>query len=176
MGVVKPTSIQLGTCRWLFLDDVDRLIELGFEDTIKGIIQGLDVRRKLTFQAIQEGKTFEVGIGTGRDGRFLTETGRHHSDTAAVGKEKAKYLPASKYAATTSTEVFTPPSFERETNFPRPAPSHRPSFALCEAPKMITGENKISSASRGRGSRRAKSTKQRDISNAEQRMQNIVRA
>ncbi|KAG2339287.1 hypothetical protein BDR05DRAFT_1062257 [Suillus weaverae] len=35
---------------------------------------------------------------------------RHRPHTAAVNKEKAEDLPASKYAATTSTEKFTPPS------------------------------------------------------------------
>ncbi|KAG1740019.1 hypothetical protein EDB19DRAFT_1908614 [Suillus lakei] len=50
--------------------------------------------------------------------------------------------------------------------------------ALREAPKTITdGKNKISSASRGRGSRPIIiSTKQHDVGDAEQRTQNIVRA
>lgn len=50
-------------------------------------------------------------------------------------------------------------------------------FALREAPKTITdGRNKVTSTSKGRGSRPAKSTKQHDVGDAEQRMQDIVRA
>jgi ATP-dependent RNA helicase DDX31/DBP7 len=50
-------------------------------------------------------------------------------------------------------------------------------FALREAPKTITdGRNKVTSTSKGRGSRPAKFTKQHDVGDAEQRMQDIVRA
>ncbi|KAG2079147.1 P-loop containing nucleoside triphosphate hydrolase protein [Suillus decipiens] len=50
-------------------------------------------------------------------------------------------------------------------------------FALREAPKTITdGKNKTASVSKSRGSRPAKNTKQYDVGDAEQRMQNIVRA
>ena len=51
----------MGKCRWLVLDEADRLMELGFEETITGIIKGLDGRRKLAMQAMQEGKGMEVG-------------------------------------------------------------------------------------------------------------------
>ena len=57
----KTSSFNAGKCRWLVLDEADRLMELGFEDTIKGIIQGLDGRRKLAIQAVEEGKSAEVG-------------------------------------------------------------------------------------------------------------------
>ncbi|KAF9793294.1 P-loop containing nucleoside triphosphate hydrolase protein [Thelephora terrestris] len=57
----KTSSFNVGKCRWLVLDEADRLMELGFEDTIKGIIQGLDSRRKLAIQAVKEGKSVEVG-------------------------------------------------------------------------------------------------------------------
>jgi len=57
----KTSSFNAGKCRWLVLDEADRLMELGFEDTIKGIIQGLDGRRKLAIQAMEEGKSAEVG-------------------------------------------------------------------------------------------------------------------
>ena len=57
----KTSSFNIGKCRWLVLDEADRLMELGFEDTIKGIIQGLDSRRKLAIQAVEEGKSAEVG-------------------------------------------------------------------------------------------------------------------
>ena len=57
----NTSSLNVGKCRWLVLDEADRLMELGFEETIKGIIQGLDGRRKLAIQAVQEGKSLEVG-------------------------------------------------------------------------------------------------------------------
>ncbi|KAG2036447.1 hypothetical protein BDR03DRAFT_866006, partial [Suillus americanus] len=50
-------------------------------------------------------------------------------------------------------------------------------FALREAPNTITDrKNKISSVSKGRGLRPVKSTAQHDVGDAEQRMQDIVRA
>ncbi|KIY49111.1 DEAD-domain-containing protein [Fistulina hepatica ATCC 64428] len=57
----NTTSFNVGKCRWLVLDEADRLMELGFEDTIKGIIQGLDGRRRLAQQAMQEEIGREVG-------------------------------------------------------------------------------------------------------------------
>jgi ATP-dependent RNA helicase DDX31/DBP7 len=57
----KTSSFNVGKCRWLVLDEADRLMELGFEDTIKGIVHGLDGRRKLAIQALEEGKSAEVG-------------------------------------------------------------------------------------------------------------------
>lgn len=57
----NTSSFNVGKCRWLVLDEADRLMELGFEDTIKGILSGLDGRRKLAKQAVQEGNSAEVG-------------------------------------------------------------------------------------------------------------------
>ncbi|KAJ3513708.1 hypothetical protein NLJ89_g2799 [Agrocybe chaxingu] len=57
----NTSSFNVGKCRWLILDEADQLMELGFEDTVKGIIQGLDGRRRLAKQAMEEGKTAEVG-------------------------------------------------------------------------------------------------------------------
>lgn len=57
----NTSSFNVGKCRWLVLDEADRLMELGFEETITGIIGGLDGRRKLALQAIEEGKSIEVG-------------------------------------------------------------------------------------------------------------------
>nr|GAT42526.1 predicted protein [Mycena chlorophos] len=54
-------SLNVGKCRWLVLDEADRLMELGFEETITGIIQGLDGRHKLARQAVEAGKSMEVG-------------------------------------------------------------------------------------------------------------------
>jgi ATP-dependent RNA helicase DDX31/DBP7 len=57
----NTSSFNVGKCRWLILDEADQLMELGFEETIKGIIQGLDGRRRLAKQAVEQGKSMEVG-------------------------------------------------------------------------------------------------------------------
>ena len=57
----NTASFNIGKCRWLILDEADRLMELGFEETITGIIKGLDGRRNLAVQAVKEGSTAEVG-------------------------------------------------------------------------------------------------------------------
>ncbi|KAK7005713.1 RNA helicase [Favolaschia claudopus] len=57
----NTSSFNVSKCRWLVLDEADRLMELGFEETITGIIQGLDGRRKIALQAMEEGKSMEVG-------------------------------------------------------------------------------------------------------------------
>ncbi len=57
----NTSSFNVGKCRWLVLDEADRLMDLGFEETIKGILQGLEGRRKLAVQAVNEEKSTEVG-------------------------------------------------------------------------------------------------------------------
>jgi ATP-dependent RNA helicase DDX31/DBP7 len=57
----NTSSFNVGKCRWLILDEADRLMELGFEETITGIVKSLDMRRRLALQAIEEGKGMEVG-------------------------------------------------------------------------------------------------------------------
>ncbi|KAG6918530.1 hypothetical protein DXG01_013620 [Tephrocybe rancida] len=57
----NTSSFNVGKCRWLVLDEADRLMDLGFEETITGIVAGLEGRRKLAMTAVQEGKSMEVG-------------------------------------------------------------------------------------------------------------------
>ena len=57
----NTSSFNVGKCRWLVLDEADRLMELGFQETISGIIQALDGRRRLALQAIEVGTSSEVG-------------------------------------------------------------------------------------------------------------------
>jgi ATP-dependent RNA helicase DDX31/DBP7 len=57
----NTASFNLGKCRWLVLDEADRLMDLGFEETIRGILKGLEGRRKLALLAEEEGKSTEVG-------------------------------------------------------------------------------------------------------------------
>ncbi|KAG1730754.1 P-loop containing nucleoside triphosphate hydrolase protein [Suillus lakei] len=124
----NTSSFNVGKCRWLVLDEADRLMELGFEDTIKGIIQGLDGRKKLAFQAVQDGKTFEVGgWDWDRQRRTILCSATIREDVQKLAgttlirplvikgldKEKAEDSPSSKLdnePAITSTEKFTPPS------------------------------------------------------------------
>lgn len=56
----KTASFNIGKCRWLVLDEADRLMDLGFEETIQGILKSLDGRQKLAVQAENEGKSTEV--------------------------------------------------------------------------------------------------------------------
>lgn len=57
----NTSSLNIGKCRWLVLDEADHLMELGFEETITGILKGLEGRRKLAVQAVQEGVSTEAG-------------------------------------------------------------------------------------------------------------------
>lgn len=56
----NTSSFNVSKCRWLILDEADRLMELGFEETITGILKALDGRRKLAIQAADEEKSMEV--------------------------------------------------------------------------------------------------------------------
>jgi len=57
----NTSSFNVGKCRWLVLDEADRLMDLGFEETITGVIQGLDGRRRLALRAVEAGKSTDVG-------------------------------------------------------------------------------------------------------------------
>ena len=52
----NTTSFNVGKCRWLILDEADRLMELGFEETITAILKGLEGRRGLAIQAAESGQ------------------------------------------------------------------------------------------------------------------------
>ena len=56
----KTSSFDVSKCRWLVLDEADRLMELGFADTIKGILACLEGSRKLALQAVKGGQSMEV--------------------------------------------------------------------------------------------------------------------
>ena len=45
------SSFQVGNLRWLILDEVDRLMDMGFEDDVREIVQILDERSKAAWQA-----------------------------------------------------------------------------------------------------------------------------
>ncbi|CAE6468741.1 unnamed protein product [Rhizoctonia solani] len=48
-------SFNVSKCRWLVLDEADRLMELGFEETLIGILKSLESRRRMTEMAVKEG-------------------------------------------------------------------------------------------------------------------------
>lgn len=52
----NTTSFNVGKCRWLILDEADRLMELGFEETITSILKGLEGRRNLAVRAAETGQ------------------------------------------------------------------------------------------------------------------------
>lgn len=126
----NTTSLDVGKCRWLVLDEADRLMELGFEETIKGIVQGLEGRRKLAVQAYKEGQNVEsVGWDWERRRRTVLCSATMKEDVQKLAgltlqnplmvkaTENDIPLPISattgdgeKDAAVTSTEKFTPPS------------------------------------------------------------------
>jgi ATP-dependent RNA helicase DDX31/DBP7 len=56
----NTSSFDVSKCRWLVLDEADRLMELGFADTIKGILACLEGSRKLALQAMKEERSMEV--------------------------------------------------------------------------------------------------------------------
>ena len=59
----NTSSFDVSKCRWLVLDEADRLMELGFADTIKGILSCLDGSRKLALQAVNEGRSSMMEVG-----------------------------------------------------------------------------------------------------------------
>jgi ATP-dependent RNA helicase DDX31/DBP7 len=67
----NSTAFNVGKCRWLVLDEADRLMELGFEETIRDILKGLEGRRNLSIKAAEEGQGMEVGGWEWRERRTI---------------------------------------------------------------------------------------------------------
>lgn len=67
----NSTAFNVGKCRWLVLDEADRLMELGFEETIQGILKGLEGRRKLAMKAVEEGQGMDIGGWEWRERRTV---------------------------------------------------------------------------------------------------------
>lgn len=121
----NTSSFNVGKCRWLVLDEADQLMDLGFEETIKGIIQGLDGRRRLAKQAIAEGKSAEVGGWDWEHRRrtilcsaTIREEVQKLAGTALINPLMIKATEADKPTDvlsmedkfSTQSETFTPPS------------------------------------------------------------------
>lgn len=67
----NSTAFNVGKCRWLVLDEADRLMELGFEESIQGILKNLEGRRKLSIKAAEQGPTMDVGGWEWRERRTV---------------------------------------------------------------------------------------------------------
>ena len=121
----NTSSFNVGKCRWLVLDEADRLMDLGFEESIKGILQALEGRRKLAIQAVDEGKSSEVGgwDWTRRRRTVLCSATIKESVQHLAGTALVKPIIAKAFNSTESTEnidkaleqekdssKFTPPS------------------------------------------------------------------
>ncbi|KAF5351741.1 hypothetical protein D9756_007582 [Leucocoprinus leucothites] len=120
----NTSSFNAGKCRWLVLDEADRLMELGFEETITGILKGLEGRHRLAKKAADEGKSMEVG-GWDWERRRRTilcsatmrEDVQKLAGSALVDPLMIKALEVDKESDTVpgnanaqSSENFTPPS------------------------------------------------------------------
>ncbi|KAF8585985.1 DEAD-domain-containing protein [Ramaria rubella] len=123
----NTSAFNVGKCRWLVLDEADRLMELGFEETIQGILKSLDGRRKLALQAEQEGKSTEIAGWEWKDRRNVLCSATIREDVqklAGVALSHPVVIKANNTALNPSTdktvatlnavsangEKFTPPS------------------------------------------------------------------
>lgn len=50
----NTSSFEVGKCRWLVLDEADRLLEMGFRETLEGILKAMDGRRRLAYGTARE--------------------------------------------------------------------------------------------------------------------------
>lgn len=50
----NTASLDVGKCRWLVLDEADRLLEMGFEEQLSGIVKALEGRRRLALSTARE--------------------------------------------------------------------------------------------------------------------------
>ena len=121
----NTSAFNVGKCRWLVLDEADRLMDLGFEESIQGILKGLDGRRKLALQAEQEGKSTEVAGWVWKERRNILCSATIREDVQKLAGVALKHpimikaidagseLLQPQITAVndvTSSEKFTPPS------------------------------------------------------------------
>ncbi|KAG9017498.1 ATP-dependent RNA helicase dbp7 [Tulasnella sp. 427] len=129
-------SFKVAKCRWLILDEADRLMELGFHETLEGIIKALDGRRRLALAAAKNGDTFGGEVIGGWDWgprrqtilcsatiredvqklagtalhNPLTIKGAANDVTASIAPRAIQSSPSGPSAAEDSAPTFTPPS------------------------------------------------------------------
>ena len=122
----NTTSFNVGRCRWLILDEADRLMELGFEETITAILKGLEGRRNLAVRAAEIGQGLDnIGGWEWRQRRTVLCSATIREDVQKLagfalkdpimikgGKGEDSGLQATLGAETAAKqpETFTPPS------------------------------------------------------------------
>ena len=50
----NTSSFEVGKLRWLVLDEADRLLEMGFKESLEGIVRAIDGRRRIAMEAARE--------------------------------------------------------------------------------------------------------------------------
>lgn len=122
-------SFNVSKCRWLVLDEADRLMELGFEETLIGILKSLDSRRRMAEMAVNEGilgrevggwdwerrrRTVLCSATIREDVQKLAGVALQHpiviKATAKVGDEPNLDLEGKEGEDGGTVEKFTPPS------------------------------------------------------------------
>jgi len=70
----NTSSLDVGKCRWLVLDEADRLLEMGFEAQLTGILQALDGRRRLSVRAAREALAESGALPPGATDAEITDS------------------------------------------------------------------------------------------------------
>jgi ATP-dependent RNA helicase DDX31/DBP7 len=122
----NTTSFNVGKCRWLILDEADRLMELGFEETIASILKGLEGRRNLAIRAAGAGQGLDnIGGWEWRQRRTVLCSATIREDVQKLagfalqdpivikggkGDESRLHATPGEETAAKQPESFTPPS------------------------------------------------------------------
>ncbi|KAJ3528350.1 hypothetical protein NMY22_g9454 [Coprinellus aureogranulatus] len=102
--IQNTASFNCAKCRWLVLDEADQLMDLGFEETITGILKGLDARRRLAIRATEEGKSTEKLAGTALVNPLMIKA----TTTDKEDEQQLVLKPTGETSA--SSTALTPPS------------------------------------------------------------------
>ncbi|WFD48499.1 RNA helicase [Malassezia furfur] len=70
----NTSSLDVGKCRWLVLDEADRLLEMGFEEQLSGIIKALEGRRRLALQAARDAQLASGALNEGDADARVTDS------------------------------------------------------------------------------------------------------
>lgn len=57
----NTSSFEVGKCRWLILDEADKLLEMGFRETLEGILKAMDGRRRLAYNVAKNAMQKRLG-------------------------------------------------------------------------------------------------------------------
>ena len=70
----NTSSLDVGKCRWLVLDEADRLLEMGFEEQLDGIIKALEGRRRLAVRAAKDALVDQGALAGDEDEAQVTDS------------------------------------------------------------------------------------------------------